>query len=348
MHIVTNSEPIHTGNLFGTIMPGRWVMRDQNVFEMGLISPRGSIRAYSIESSREITGDNILIFHPGGYGDLLLSSPAYREFRQQFPGKHLTLCTTPARIALFDGTEIFDEIIEYPISAERFFEFSSVISMEDLIENETELQTTDLIASHLGIAVRDYKPAFVLTDEERAEARNHFTGVRPRIAIQLRAGVRNRDYPAHLWQPIILGLEEAGWEVLLVGTPDQVPPLPPALRRPYIVELYRKELTFRENAAILSWCNAFAGPDSSLIHLCHALDIPAIGLFGAFPWKIRTKHAPKTRVLTGEGECVGCCWNFHAGRHFPPNKPCSGRQLCSVLETIEPKRVLAKIAELKP
>ncbi len=103
-----------------------------------------------------------------------------------------------------------------------------------------------------------------------------------------------------------------------------------------------------QSAAWVRNCDAFVGVDSSLLHLCHAFDVPAVGLYAAFPWQQRTSKAPLTRALTGIGECAPCRWHMHAGRHFPPNKPCSSVGYCTVLAGIEPVKIIASVNKLKP
>lgn len=82
--------------------------------------------------------------------------------------------------------------------------------------------------------------------------------------------------------------------------------------------------------------------------MCHALDIPAIGLFGPIPWKLRTSKAPKTQVLTGLAECAPCFHHVHAGSHFPRNMPCAKTQRCVAMGEIDPMRIVAKVDALKP
>src|SRR5690606_22258503 len=149
-------------------------------------------------------------------------------------------------------------------------------------------------------------------------------GTLPRVAIQLRASVKNRDYPMHQWNEVIDGLVARGWEVLLYGSKGQVPPLPRGSPS-QIIDC--SSMTFREAAAVLETCDAFVGVDSAFVNLCPALGVPAIGLYGPFPWQARTSHAPKTRALSGVGDCAGCSWSPSAGRHFPPGKECAKTQV---------------------
>ena len=159
------------------------------------------------------------------------------------------------------------------------------------------------------------------------------------------SSVPNRDYPLKQWMGVIQGVINRGWDVVVFGHPMQYPKMKSS---PHLTNLTLDKLTFRQSAAVLSQCAAFCGIDSAWLHMCFALNIPAVGLFGPFPWQIRTAKAPLTVALSGTGECAGCQWHLHAGQPFPPDKPCAAARQCSVLASITPERIVSKIDSLKP
>ncbi len=223
--------------------------------------------------------------------------------------------------------------------------------MENTMETYHDMHATDAFSDRLlGLdeRVSDYRPVYRVTDAEKEAAQKYLFKNRPNLAVQVRASVANRDYPMPQWLEVIKKLEQRGWGILLLGSKGQVPPLAPQDQSPFIRNLADEGLTFRESAAVLSQCQAFVGVDSAWAHMCHALDIPAVVLFGAFSWETRTSKAPKTIALSGVGECAPCNWHMHAGRQFPPNKPCSARQQCVVLAGITADRIVSKVSLLKP
>lgn len=341
MHLLTNTKPIPTGNLFGHIMPGTWLMHDRTAFELGVIAERGTVTRIEKFNHTSISGlgKRVLIMRSGAFGDLLLASPAIEVFKGLNQGIHLTLCCINSRAQLFDNTNLFDNIVNYPLPASEIANYDQIITLEDVIET-SEKHATDAFADALNVSVINYRPSFRLTIDEIRYAKRHFNGERKKVAIQLRAGVLNRDYPAHLWQPVLLGLEDAGWEIMLLGVRNQIPPLPEPLRRPYIREIYLKDLSFRETAAVIANCDLFIGPDSSLLHVAHAIGIKSIGLFGPIKPEMRISPHQDCIALHGEVSCKGCGWNFHNGMHFPPNKPCFQKNLCGSMSAIDPNEIL--------
>lgn len=355
MHIVHLTAPVDMGGSFGVLPAGDWLMTNQNAFEIALMAERGTVTMDHFTQRGFVPTHHAMIMRSGAIGDLLLLSPSVQAFRRDHPEVKVSLCCFEKHFPIFNNTDLFDSLIPYPYARNQPFEgLNQIISLENIIELSTDTHATDAFASALSTKVDDYKPVYKVSEEEKSDAmkwKKSFCS-RPLVGIQMRASSRNRDYPAELMGKVILGLEDLGWAIVLFGQPGQIPPLPPEMRRTFIFDSSQSEMSLRESVSILSVCDAFVGVDSAFIHFCHALDIPAVGLFGAFPWQIRTAKAPLTRTLTGRGDCAGCCWQPKMGRngfiHFPPHGPCSKSGICEVLASIEPERIIAQVEKLKP
>jgi ADP-heptose:LPS heptosyltransferase len=350
MHTLTLLQPVNLGKTLGILPAGEWLLHDLNAFEIAQKAPRGAalVTPYPDRLS-DNRGLPHLLMRSGAIGDLLMLTPVLAEIYTQ-RRERIALCCFKHHHSIFNGNTDLIGLVEYPLRKDQAGFYSSLETLENTMESDHSQHATDVFAKALGLQtpLRSYKPIYHVTDEEKAATAKHlFTG-RPNIVIQPKASVANRDYPFPLWGQVIHKLEKRGWGVLLVGSKGQIPPLPPQWQSPFVRDLSQLGLTFRESAAVLSQANAFCGVDSAFLHLCHALDIPAVGLFAAFDWKTRTAHAPKTIALTGVGECAPCNWHMHAGKQFPPNKPCSTKGLCVVLAGISPERIVSKIDLLKP
>lgn len=355
MHAVALKEPVNTKSIFGTLQAGTWIMTDLNAFEIGRMARRGSITVDSFsdvswvdDATEPEAGKPMLVMREGAIGDLLLLMPALAALKARISPRPLALCCFPRHFEMFAGNKSIDELVPYPLSAKALEKYSSIVSLENTMESNHSSHATDVFAKALDVKVTDHKPTYVCFDEEKEAVKTHlFTG-RPNLAIHMHASVANRNYPLPLWLEVIENLEKSGWGILLFGRPAQVPPLPPKQNSPFIRNLTTENLTFRQSAAILAQCQAFVGVDSGLIHLCHAFDIPAVGLYAAFDWRTRTGMAPKTFAITGRGDCAPCSWHMHAGKMFPPDKTCSRIQQCTVLAEIPPKRIVDRVNLLKP
>jgi ADP-heptose:LPS heptosyltransferase len=333
--------------MFGTLEPGMWLVTDQNACEIGLHCEREEYEISPFTDWRQ-SGNvgGVLIVANGAKGDLLFLTPVLRELKTRLEGVNVTLACFPFHHSMFDGVDLFHKLIAYPVSLDEVAEFDRVVSLENVIENAGMTHSTDAFAKKLEVdVITDYQPVYCLTPFERAWAEAGYQKAgRPRVGLQMAASVANRNYPLDHWLQVIKGIIGRGWDVFVFGYPGQYPRLQTS---PHLHNLTLDNLDFRQSAAVLSTCDAFCGVDSVWVHMCHALDIPAIGLFGPFPFEARTAKAPKTLAISGHGECAPCFWHIHAGNQFPPNKPCSRVGKCVVLESIEPTRIIAKIDALK-
>ncbi len=353
MHVVTLTTPVDTGERnFGVLQPGEWLMQNDNAFQIALMAEQGTVSLKVIPyKGSPLQGRSLLLIRSGAIGDLLLLSAAVAAYKKRFPDAKVALCCREKHFQIFENTDLFDQFIPYPFQIHISFGERMIIPLEGIIESThtaNDAHATDAFAQCLGIAVEDYKPVYMVTDGERLFAASLMTGKRPKVGMQILASTKNRCYPGVQWAQVILGLVDSGWEVFILGEPNQIAPFRNKMKSEYIHNVTQNNLSLRESVAMLSLCDAFVGVDSAFIHFCHALDVPAVGLYGPFSWKTRTAKAPLTHALTGAGDCAGCGWHVKIGQHFPPNKPCSKIQKCVVLADIKPERIISAVDKLKP
>lgn len=372
MHLLRNSKPIPMGS-HGVLEPGEWLCHDQNAAELMLMGERGtsSISEYP-DYDWAPTGVKNLIVRSGAIGDLLYLTPAIAAFKAAHPD-------TPIALSCFQKhhevvCDLGIDLLPYPVPRELALKYHVVTTLENLVETNHVDHATDCFAKALGVEVTDYRPIFKLTELEiglaaakfpRIDSRKNSpihpmlpkVGKRPRIrvGIQPLASTSNRCYPLALWLGVIeLLTKQHNCEIFLFGHYRQIPPLlipttpdkNHVIPVPHCTNLTEEPRTFRQSAAILSTCDLFVGVDSCFLPLCHALDIPAVGLYAAFDWKTRTSKAPMTWALTGLGPCAPCNWLKHAGKDFPPDQECSKTRFCHVLASITPERIVAKLLSL--
>lgn len=359
MHLLTLREPVNLGKTLGILPAGDWLMHDLNAFEIAQMAPRGAATVQKYEHVATNSDEPPLIVRSGAIGDLLLLTPALKAMADKIGRRVQVACFAHHR-QIFNLNESILGIQDYPIrqhpinrpmqSVSSMKQYGSIISLENIMEVNHAEHATDVFAKALGLTtpLPSYKPIYHVTDEEKAATKKHLFENRPNLVIQPVASVKNRDYPLPLWMEVMRKAEQRGWGILIVGKKGQIPPMPSSWQNPFVRDLSQLDLSLRESVAVLSQAQAFCGVDSAFAHFCHALDIPAVVLFAAFDWKTRTAHAPKTIALSGIGECAPCNWHMHAGRMFPPNKPCTKPQFCTVLAGITPERVISKLDLLKP
>ncbi len=146
---------------------------------------------------------------------------------------------------------------------------------------------------------------------------------------------------------MVEAFRRADWEVYLFGRPGEFRTDGPMTHD--VMDLSRRGLTWRQSAATLLTCDVVLAPDSSMMHVAGALGVPCVALFGPFPWKLRTAYYKSVHALQGiDGCAMAPC--FHAEHTltglFPNDGPCMATGHCVVLDSILPKRILAKVEQV--
>ena len=347
MHIITVPQP-EEGEV-SPITPGEYLVEDRNGAEIMLMTPGATMaiadaRYAGNATIRDWHTTSILIIAPLGFGDSILLTPCLRQIKELHPKASLTIATLHERRQPFLGLPYVDGFDEYPLPVERLAQYDCVLSLERALENNPMAKVqhmTDRFAEHLGLdELKDKKADYRVTDAEREWVKASFPRPKKRrIGVQVQAGARCRTYPRI--SLLVEALRREGWEVYLMGRPGE---FRMETKNDDVIDLSQRGLTWRQSAAFLLTCDVFLGPDSSLLHAAGALNVPAVGLFGAFPWKLRTAYYTSVRAIQGTEGCdIAPCFHAqHTGTlPFPAKGPCFLTGRCAVLDSILPKRIIA-------
>jgi ADP-heptose:LPS heptosyltransferase len=330
--------------------PGEYLAEDVNCGEMlsrrwcivkEHVDPRSSRMESQLWNNRKI-----LFERPGGFGDLLFLTPTFREIKVRWPTCQIYVaCFERFRDALYRNPDLHG-FIRYPIDVRDWKEFDGHVWLENIIEENPrarEVHAVDLVAERAGLKLTDKRMRYVVTDEELDCALIEFPRNEKlkRIGVQMGASGNCRTYGKTgelcnlLWNK--------GYEVFLMGRPGEIKTNNPSR----VVNLMELNKTFRESCAVLKTCDVVVAPDSVMAHVAGALEIPCVGLYGPFPWKLRTAYAKNTFALQGYCPVSPC---FHHARPgtgpFPDFGPCYKSQKCEALETITPERILREVEKM--
>lgn len=352
MHLITVPTNLDLGQQ-GNFPAGQFLVDDRNAAEIMLLYPWSRITADHCQHSGTLAGllsetPRILVVANVGFGDAIMLTPSLREIKRRFPGCVLHVACMQEFRQVFAGLEYIDGFADYPLPKALIGNYDRLVCTEHAVEFNKEAETehmTQRYAHHLGLGdLADPKADYKVSPDEIAWVLTSFpkTEGKKRLGMQMQAGIRSRTYPASKLSPIILKLIAMGWEVAMMGRPGEFM----AEERKGLINLGRRGLTFRQSAAYLLTCDAFLGPDSSLLHISGALGLPAVGLFGSFPWIIRTAYYPSVFALQGKRGCdLAPC--FHVQHTnlpaFPLNGPCAKTGICTALASIDPEEIMARI-----
>jgi ADP-heptose:LPS heptosyltransferase len=358
MHLLQLTERIDLG-LKNMIEPGEYVIDDVNGAMLlaraggGTMTPLTRDRPWTSVSCKD---PKFLFMRAGGYGDLVLLTPVLREVKRRWPQSHVAVCTMVNYALVLANLPFVDEIIPYPCLKAKADEFDSWTFFENSIERNPrarELNMTELFAEIVGLEVgnANLKPSYAVKATEAIwanEAYPRVNGTR-RICIQVGASALNRVFPQAQLGEVCRQMISKGWEVFLLGAKGEIQ-LPEANCPALLRNLANADLTFRQSCAVLNTADGFIGGDSALIHVAGALGIPAVGLYGSFPWQLRTIHCPTTFSIQGDFKNPACPCMHHVNaarrNHFPENCPSRATGQCEVLASIKPERIVAKIEQI--
>lgn len=343
------------------IPPGEYALDDIN--GANFLAMAGAGRMTPLTETRPISSaleacaaTRILLMRAGGFGDLVLLTPVLREIKRLWPECHLAVCTMAHYAPVLAGLPFVNEIVDYPITRTSLETFDAWVFYENAIENNPAAHTrhmTDIFADIAGIPTPrapDCQPAYAIKPSEAIwcnEAFPRVNGTR-RICIQVGASAIARVYPQRLMGEAVGKMVQRGWEVFLLGEKGEVrlPEKTPELIR----NISEMGLTFRQSAAVVNTCDCFVGNDSALLHVAGALDVPAVGLYGPFPWKLRTAYSPSIHALQGVpvGDACPCFHHVNAVRrnHLPEKCPTKAQGICGTLAEIKPDRIVATVEKI--
>jgi len=294
---------------------------------------------------------------PGGLGDLLFLTPTLQHLRQTFPAARLAVSAFPRLIEILAGNPNIDELIPYPVSLDRFREFDYQVDFEGVIEDNPDAQklaAVDCIAGWIGLRLPadGRRPELWLTRDDRRAVR-YLTGKangETWVGLQAQASSPVRNYPLPAAAKVAAGLAGAGCRVFILGYAGQwgrwrrttarngreqtcYVPGPDG-----VTDMTGRLNSIRKTAAFVEALDLVIAPDSALVHIAGALDVPTLALYGPFPARLRTGDYARCLAVQGEADCAPC---YAHGLALP-----CGRQQCAAMEKIEPDTVVRLAMEM--
>ena len=281
----------------------------------------------------------------GGLGDMLMMTPGLHALKQVDPGRTVYFAVPRQFHDLFVGNPDV-ELLDIENGRIDVSQFGAWYNLTDCPAARTESRTApnvkrnriDIFAAAMGIRGRALrgmlrKPRYFVSDAERALARQFFldNGLanQPVIGIQLSSAEPYRDYPA----VEVLAMELARNRKLILFHNEMIV----GYEHPNIVKADQQP--FRLAFALAAECSLVVAPDSALVHLAAALDIPTIAMFGPTDAEVRTRYYERCVTMNARSElaCIPCWRNEQI--------PCAitgGRQ-SACMRLISPQQIQTRI-----
>lgn len=222
------------------------------------------------------------IYCRGGLGDILLSTPAIRSLKRQFPDHRIVVYfRTKGQLEIYRNnpdvsacrSERFwhDPLVHLLRKAGwvRFLTTAYGRCAPSLTYNRSAM---DIIAEMLGVEPGDRRIGVFLTEDEERTAEAVVQGRHNLIALHASPTFsKNKAWPVSSWETLVRSMPEYRFLQLGITGDDTIAG----------TEDLRGRTTLREAMAIIRRCSSFVGVDSALAHSTNAFGIPGVVLFGA-------------------------------------------------------------------
>lgn len=298
------------------------------------------------------TLNNILIIAVGGIGDGLWCMPFARELRKKYPTAAILIACNERSMPIWQGVPFANLCVK-----DEFWNMQSLIRTADEVydfggiattmKTEMKLDPVEAIFKIGDLPLprdkKDCRPQLTVTLDEGKNAermlRDHGIDCKTDkiITIGLESSTANRDWPFDYVKALTAKLKNSGHKVVWLGERAEhtTKHLDDETNSIGAVNLVGKT-SLRNTMAIIALTDVFVGPASGLMCVATALEIPTIGLFGAFSPRGRDKFYTKFTGLWHKIDCSPCNEHWTECRQGHPS-PC--------MKMISPAEVFAAVID---
>ena len=295
----------------------------------------------------------ILVFARGGIGDTMWAMPATRALREKFPTASIMVICEKKHMPIWQGVpyvtgtseDAFWNITGFINKADEAFDFGGIVTVDEkLIKNDPIISTFKIIEQPLPKDRKKCRPMLVVTVDEgkRAEKELEDKGIHLNqhkiITIGTESTTSNRNWPFAYTVDLTKCLIGRGYKVVWLGSDlkKQESVIPEQTKAAGALNLIATT-HIRQAMAIIALSDVYVGPSSGLLCIATALEIPSIGLWGAFDPKCRSVFYDKYVSIWGKEKCSPCGEHWTECRYGHP-APCMKR--------ISPFMVRDKVEEM--
>lgn len=259
--------------------------------------------AYRPYRGQDLNGKRLLVWRTGGIGDLLFIQPNLRWLKENFDCEILFSCS-PVYYPLLDHWKgCFDKVVDFPIDFVNLDKTDYHITFEGVIERCEEAEYTNayklfskwmytqpkkenLIPKLHPIKKEDEAVKDILRDN-KIDPYSY-------VVFQFRASSPIRTPSTELWKKIVYEVVDRGYKVIVTDSPRMTDKLDIMLHRDFDSK-YRDKIfnfssfskTLSTSISLVNLSKMIVAPDSSFIHIAAGLNVPVLGIYGAFSGDVR-------------------------------------------------------------
>jgi len=259
----------------------------------------------------------------GGIGDILMSTPALRAIKHQWPNCKLTYATDFAYMdgglkLLLENNPFIDELIAYQVIGAKDYDIVTDITGVCIGQEKIQPGGTivpnriDLFAGAIGVSLNatGYVPTYIVKNEEIEFAKEKLKEFRVNkkhilIGIQPRASCFARSWPLNKVIELVNILGKDGRFKCFIFDSKHGFGQKETWNFPNVVSL--SDYNIRATAAMMNEMDIIVTPDSGLMHLAGALNKKSVVVFGGIDYRSRINHyVNATPVARFNYNCYPC------------------------------------------
>lgn len=257
--------------------------------------------------------DNVVLVkrHHGGFGDIMMTLPGIEKLKEKYPTKKLWYALPEKFMCVAENSPYIDKVLDIhkPLQNNRYSIVMDISSPCAQYESSrvsqgkrVELNRVEVFAEALGTRglLENIRPKYYPTEEEMDWAKNFLPPTeKPRIAIALRPADKYREWPREKFEKLIPLLTEDFQCVIVDPVRDFL--------IPNVVD--GCGFQYRKAAAIVLNCDIVLTPNSSILALSAAHNIPTIATFGPLDPRAIAKMHDNVTVVRSECQYMPCWRN---------------------------------------
>jgi len=287
---------------------------------------------------------NIVLKRQGALGDVIWTTPILRGLRRLFPRHNL--------LAITQKTEVFaknpDADLVFNMQYEPFPN-DVIINLDWAYEKRRELHLLHAYAEASGISPASTHPALYPTQGEllfcATRILHYFQhrDIKRLIAVHMAATSPDRIWPKAHWQRFITDLlqQDIQLGIVVLGHDRDFSAADIGFSVNPRVLCLTRQLSLMHTAAVLSLCDLLVAPDSGVLHIAAAVNVPYLGLFNMADPATRLPLTTGSRSLWANIECRGCIRDI-----APMNDLFCPRGHADCMESILPEEALTVTAQM--
>jgi ADP-heptose:LPS heptosyltransferase len=251
--------------------------------------------------SIDATDKTILVSRAIGLGDILFLTPVLKHIKMKYPTCKIGFATANSQHELLKYISEIDEIIDYPIEYEIYKNYDFHFSVSGVIEN-SKGNINNIYheyMKHLGVEdinIKDLIPSITNIDKLDILSDSNIIGIHPF------SGDNMRQLSLVSVSFLCNKLINAGFKIILFSNINEYDMYNSAF--PQNIEWsIKSQNSFKNTIENLYKCKIVLCSDSIITHLCQAIGVKTISIYGPFSPESRISTYKNIIILDTNPDC---------------------------------------------